>query len=119
MLHVGDPRLIGRRVLQLLIAFHLEIAEVHLLQPRQLLMGHGAVDGLQRLLRPQQAAGVVPGGPGIGRCVFVQGRQGFRQGGDIRRPVIQVPQAALRLGMAQQGQLHFSTSVSPQNIRYT
>ena len=71
------------------------------------------------LLLAAEAAGVVPLRPGIGRRVFVQGRQGLRQGRNIRRAVVQVPAAAVGLPVAQKGQLHFNSSVNPQNTRYT
>ena len=44
-----DPVLEGGVVLQLVIAAHLEITEVHLPQPRQRRVGHVAVDGHRRV----------------------------------------------------------------------
>ena len=101
MLAVGDPVLKGGIVLQLIVAAHFKIAEVHLPQPRQDGVGHVAVDGAKGLLRPQHTAGKIPGRGGILGGVGVKLRQRVRQHGDIRRAVIQVVDAALGLAVAQ------------------
>ena len=92
VLRVLTPRLKRRVVLQLGVALHLKIAEVHLPQTRQLGVGHVAVQCADGLLRPQKAAGVVPCRRGIyaGFCALGQHLQRIRQDGDIRRPVVQI-----------------------------
>ena len=49
----------------------------------------------------------------------VQLLERLRQHRDVRRAVVEITQAALRLAVAQWVQFHFSSSVSPQNTRRT
>ena len=82
---------------------HLEIAEIHLPQTRQLRVRHVAVNRGERLLRAQQAARVVALRLGIDAALRrrVQLLERLRQHRDVRRAVVEITQAALRLAVAQ------------------
>ena len=92
VLRVLTPRLKRGIVLQLGVALHLKIAEVHLPQTGQLRVGHIAVQCADGLLRPQKAAGVVPRRRGVhaGLGALRQHLQRIRQHRDIRRAVVQI-----------------------------
>ena len=96
VLRVLTPRLKRGVVLQLGIALHLKVAEVHLPQTRQLCVRHVAVQRTDGLLRPQKAAGVIPRRRGVhaGLGTLGQHLQRIRQDGDIRRAVVQVVPAS-------------------------
>ena len=96
VLRVLTPRLKRRVILQLGVALHLKITEVHLPQTRQLGMGYVAVQCADGLLRPQEAAGVVLCRRGVhaGLGALRQHLQGIRQDGDIRRTVVQIVPAS-------------------------
>ena len=96
VLRVLTPRLKRRVILQLGVALHLKIAEVHLPQTRQLGVGYVAVQCADGLLRPQKTAGVVPCRRGVhaGLGALRQHLQRIRQDRDIRRPVVQIVPAS-------------------------
>jgi len=61
----GDPGLIGRVALEPVVAFHLEVPEVHLPEPGIHRKGHIPEKSLQSLVRTAHSAGDEPGGVNV------------------------------------------------------